>query len=96
MVKKSMKKKEVKKEEAENKNNKDFWFKSRKNQNWGWIPLSWKGWIAFILLMLVNIFSAQYFDLLNITLKDFTKFLIVFLLSLFVFISISLRKTRKK
>jgi len=78
---------------------KDFWFRKRKGAasgeaGWGWIPVNWKGWLALIVLVGVNVFAAQYFDLVNAGFKQGSSFGIVFLLSLFVFIVIAQRKTK--
>jgi len=48
-----------------------------------------------ILILAVNIFGAQYFRLNYDNIDGLFKYLVVFLLSLFVFIQFSLRKSKK-
>ena len=76
----------------------DFWFRKHgkivsEDAGWGWIPINWKGWVALLLLVGINVFAANYFDLPNAGFKQGSSFGIVFLLSLFVFIVIAQRKT---
>jgi len=76
--------------------NKNSWFKKRvgaSHHKWGFIPINWKGWAALILLVGVNVFSAQYFDVMNVSFVEVSKFLVVLLLSLVIFILIAKRKT---
>jgi len=68
------------------------WFKERGGK-WSFIPLNWKGWIALILLIAVNVFAANYFDVANVPFEEVSKFLVVFFLSVFVFVMIARRKT---
>jgi hypothetical protein len=86
MVKKKVKKRVVK----------NPWFKRRAGNlksGWGFFPINWKGWVALLLLVGLNIFSANYFGLNNIVFDNWSKFLVVFLLSMVVFILIAKRKT---
>ena len=77
------------------KANKDSWFKKRiVGDNWGFIPINWKGWTALIILIVLNVFAVNYFDVMNASFEDVSKFLVVFLLSIAVFILIAKRKTR--
>jgi len=76
---------------------KDFWFRKKagdRDSDWGWIPISWEGWVALGVLIGINVFASEYFDLVNVGFKQGLSFAIVFLLSLFVFIEIAQRKTR--
>lgn len=73
----------------------NFWFRERVGQrgSWSFIPANWKGWVALILLVGLNVFSANYFDVMNVGFDEVSKFLVVFLLSLVVFVLIARRKT---
>ena len=75
----------------------DFWFKGCtevENTEWGWVPINWKGWVALILLVGVNVFAANYFQVNELVVNSLSKFGIVFLISFFVFITIARRKTQ--
>ena len=74
---------------------KSFWFKERAGHKKGWsfVPLNWKGWVALILLIGVNVFAAQYFNVMNVSFTEVSKFLVVFLFSIVIFILIAKRKT---
>ena len=90
MVKKKVKKKLV---------SKGHWFRKGggvelKKGSWGFIPISWKGWIIFMLLIIVNVFAALYLDLNVFEGRRWAKFGVVFLLSILVFILIAKNKTR--
>lgn len=71
------------------------WFRTRKGSgsDWGFVPINWKGWTALILLVGLNIFAANYFNLNEIVLDSYLRMGVVFLLSVFVFIEIAKRKT---
>ena len=73
------------------------WFRKCKKDNnakWGFIPINWKGWVALILLIAINVFAANYFDVLNSSFREVSKFLVVFLLSITVFALVAQRKTK--
>ena len=71
------------------------WFRvRRKGASWGWLPINWKGWVALLILVGFNVFSAQYFNLNLLILDNWLKFGGVFLLSLFVFIMIAKVKSK--
>ena len=75
------------------------WFRKRrglfsKDSGWGWIPISLGGWISLILLISLNVFSAYYFDI-DMVEGNFLAFGSVFLLSIFVFLIIAAKKTRR-
>ncbi len=72
------------------------WFRKRNSvkDDWGFIPVNWKGWVALLLLIIANVFSANYFDIMNSSLEDVGKALLVFLFSLVVFVLIAKKKTR--
>ena len=75
---------------------KNPWFKRRNESiesKWGFIPINWKGWIALLLLIGINVFSAQYFDIMNTPFIEVSKFLVVLLFSLVVFVLIAKKKT---
>ncbi|MBT6689876.1 hypothetical protein HN903_00955 [archaeon] len=74
---------------------KGAWFrKKRKDNDWGFIPINWKGWVAMILLVGLNVFAANYFRLYELVLDSYLKMGVVFLLSIFIFIEIAKKKTR--
>ena len=76
---------------------KNPWFRRREGaskDNWGFIPINWKGWIALILLIGINVFASNYFDVMNFSFVEASKFLVVFLLSISVFILVAEKKTR--
>ena len=72
------------------------WFRrceEMEGAEWGWVPVNWKGWISLILLVVVNVFAANYFQINNLVLISWSKFGVVFFVSLFVFIMVARRKT---
>jgi hypothetical protein len=75
---------------------KNPWFRKREGarDGWGFIPINWKGGVALILLVGLNVFAAVYFDLNSIVLDSYLRMGVVFLLSVFVFIEIAKRRTR--
>ena len=87
MAKRKIKKRKV---------NKDSWFKKNGvNDDWGFIPINWKGWVALITLITLNVFAVNYFDVMNASFEEVSKFLVVLLLSIVVFILIAKRKTEE-
>ena len=72
---------------------KAVWFRSRKGEDWGFVPVNWKGWVALILLVGLNVFAADYFNLNNLILDSYLRMGVVFLLSVFVFIEIAKKKS---
>lgn len=75
--------------------NREMWFeKYKKDSTWGFIPINWKGWVALLSLIGLNVFSANYFNLNKLAFDDWSGFLVVFLLSLVVFILIAKKTTR--
>jgi len=92
------KKKLVAKKITKKINLKNFWFKKiddNADSKWGFIPINWKGWTALSLLIAVNVFAANYFDIRNSLFNGMSRFLVVFLLSISVFVLIAQRKTNK-
>ncbi len=75
---------------------KNPWFRKREGHkgNWGFVPINWKGWVSLILLVGLNVFAANYFNLNELVLDSYLKMGVVFLLSVFVFVEIAKRKTR--
>ncbi len=72
------------------------WFRKRAGNlkdKWGFIPINWKGWVALILLIGVNVFAANYFNLNKLVLDSYLKMGVIFLLSIFVFVKIAKKKT---
>jgi hypothetical protein len=87
-------KKRVKKR---NKNLKP-WFRKRSSNvsgNWGFIPISWEGCVPLALLIGLNVFAANYFNLYVLNLDNYLKMGVVFLLSIFVFVEIAKKRTKK-
>jgi len=79
------------------KNNNNFWFK-RKRYGWGWIPVTWQGWLV-IVVELLFIFSLS-----GVLLKDVPKntyqsevgiFLILVFLSTLLLVFITYKKGPK-
>ena len=69
------------------------WFKTlSEKHSWGFIPVNWQGWVSLSLLVLINVFSANYFRF-GSNFDNWSKFGVVFLLSVFVFIEISRTRT---
>ncbi|MFH1238087.1 MAG: hypothetical protein ABIH79_02610 [archaeon] len=74
-----------------------MWFRKvieSKSAEWGWVPINWKGWVSLILLVGSNVFAANYFQINKLVVSSWSKFGVVFLVSLFVFIMIARHKTR--
>ena len=69
------------------------WFKRRRKESWGFVPINWEGFVALILLVGLNVFAANYFNLNDLVVDNYLKMGVVFLLSVFVFIEIAKRKT---
>jgi len=80
------------------KKKKNPWFIERVGHKDGWsfVPMNWKGWVALILLVLINVFAANYFELNGLLFDNWAKMGVVFCLSLLVFILISRKKTGAK
>ena len=73
---------------------KSLWFRKYGGKSdWGFVPINWRGWVALILLIVVNVFAANYFDVMNVGFREVSKFLIVFLFSFVVFVLIAKKKT---
>lgn len=53
-----------------NKNPKTYWFK-RRRYGWGWIPVSWQGWLSVIAVVLFIIAGAL--TLTGIPKNQFTR-----------------------
>lgn len=76
---------------------KNPWFRAVSSKHkWGFIPINWKGAVALVSLIGLNVFAAKYFNLNYLNFDNWSSFAIVFLLSMAVFIIISKRKTTKK
>ena len=74
---------------------KNPWFRKRTNKDsWGIVPINYKGRLSFAILIFINIFSAWSLDIMNASWKEVNKFLVVFLLSLFVFIEVAKNNTK--
>ena len=74
---------------------KDPWFKKRMgDDDWGIVPINYKGGLLFAILILINIFASWYFDIMNASWIDLGRYLIVFFLSILIFIEVSKKNTR--
>ena len=76
------------------------WFRKRRgiltwDLGYGWIPISWPGWILLLLLLAVNFGSVFYFGLATGAANSVIKFLTVLVLSILVFALIAMKKTKK-
>jgi hypothetical protein len=80
------------------KKKKNPWFIERSGHKGGWsfVPMNGKGWVALIVLVLVNVFAANYFKLNELAIDGWSSFGVVFFLSILVFILIARRKTGVK
>jgi len=80
------------------KKKKSLWFVERAEHKDGWsfVPINWKGWVALILLVGVNVFAANYFELNNFVFDGWAKMGVVFCLSIVVFVLIARKKTGAK
>ncbi len=75
---------------------KNPWFRKRDiDTNWGFIPINWQGWISLILLIGINVFAANYFNVRNAPFEGVSKFLVVFLLSMTVFVLVAEQRTKE-
>jgi hypothetical protein len=74
---------------------KDPWFKKRMgDDDWGIVPINYKGGLLFAILILINIFASWYFDIMDASWIDLGRYLIVFFLSILIFIEVSKKNTR--
>ena len=93
------KKIELLKREIEAKRNREGvlgkWFRPRTWCGWGYIPINWKGVIAYIMLFALIILSAIYFQLFTEESSNGIKFLISFILLIIIFSFIANKKTDK-
>ena len=72
----------------------DPWFaRINEKDRFGVMPMNFKGAVLLFLLVFINAFGALYFNLNLLVLKNYLKFFVVLLLSLFVFIIISSKTT---
>lgn len=71
------------------------WFRKRdgSREGWGFIPINWKGGAALVLLVGVNAFAANYFNLNELVIDSYLKMGVVFFLSIFIFVEFAKRKT---
>ncbi|MFA4960070.1 MAG: hypothetical protein WC548_00200 [Candidatus Pacearchaeota archaeon] len=74
------------------------WFRKRngifsKDIGYGWIPITWQGYILLIIFLAINFFSVFYFDIPKGNLDSILSFFVVLFLSIFIFIVIATKKT---
>jgi hypothetical protein len=87
------------KKKVDKKVKKNPWFKKRAGnlkEGWGFIPINWKGFVALALFFGINLFAVNYFDLNALVFDNWSKFGVVFLLSLFVLIEFAKKKTERR
>ncbi len=89
-----MAKKKVIKSEPKRADGKKWFRVISPKHEWGFIPVNWRGWTSLLSLIAINVFSANYFNLRILVFDNWSKFGVVFFISLFVFIMISKRKTK--
>jgi hypothetical protein len=99
MVKKKSKKGVKASQKVVKSDSENFWFRKRRglfspDLGYGWIPITWQGYIAVLLLIAVNAFSVFYFGLVSGEEESVLKSLTVFALSLLAFVIIAMNKTR--
>ncbi|MFA5061161.1 MAG: hypothetical protein WC494_02510 [Candidatus Pacearchaeota archaeon] len=85
----------MKKTKSQKIKNKKYWFRKDK----GFVlskrvPVSWEGYLVLFALLAINFFSVFYFKLPYTNFDSYIRFIVVLLLSVFVFIVISKKKTR--
>ncbi len=61
---------------------------------WGFIPKNWRGTLALVSLVGINVFAANYLKFTENTLDYVLKFGVVFFLSIFIFVEIAKHKTQ--
>lgn len=77
-----------------------YWFRARKgmqskDKGWGFVPISWEGAVAYLVLLALIVWDAWYFDILHAnTIRGF-YFLIVLIILLGVFSLLNKSRTRK-
>lgn len=76
------------------------WFRKRRglfspDLGYGWIPISWEGYVTVLSLILINAFSVFYFRLYSGREDSIIKFFSVLALSVIVFCAIAISKTKK-
>jgi len=75
---------------------KEVWFRKRvggTEDSWGVVPVNWKGFVALFLLVGLNVFAANYFNLNELVVDNYLSMGVVFLLSVFIFIEVAKAKT---
>lgn len=71
------------------------WFKTlSEKHSWGFIPISFEGIICLTVLIFLNVFAGNYFNLKVLSGDNWLRFGVVFFLSFFIFIMISRRRTK--
>ena len=67
-----------------------YWFKKRKgffskDLGWGWIPISWEGWLMILIFACLIILSVYYFNLASATIWQGLSFLFTLIVIIFIF-----------
>jgi len=76
-----------------------FWFRKRKvlfskDLGYGWVPISWQGYLIIFLFLLVNLFGNIYFGFPYAE-GSIIKFAIILISSIIIFSMIARYKTKK-
>lgn len=77
-----------------------YWFRARKGLKskdfgWGYIPISWEGVAAYIVLIGLLILAAVYFNVIHATFTQGILFLVAIIVLLIIFALIAKSKTQK-
>ena len=99
MVKKKGKKTVKKRISKITKSESGAWFRKRRglfspDLGYGWVPITWQGYVMVFLLLAVNAFSVFNFGVVSGEANSILKFLTVLVLSILVFTVIAIKKSR--
>jgi hypothetical protein len=77
-----------------------YWFRKRnglfsQDMGYGWIPITWQGYLMVLLFICLAACSAIYFDLAHADLSSGVSFLLSIIILMLVFCSIARMKTEK-
>jgi len=77
-----------------------YWFRKRrglfsKDLGYGWVPISWQGYVMTVIFLLILISSSFYFNLYKGGIDSGIKFIILLVVSIIIFALIAKSKTKK-
>lgn len=77
-----------------------YWFRKRegiksKDIGWGFVPISWKGIVSYVLLFVLVVSSGIFFDIFHATTLNGFCFLFTLIILLICFSLINKSKTQK-